>query len=105
MIEGAAATLARCRPMLYVENDQKERSVELLGHLLRLGYRLWWHLPRLFSPANFRGRKDNVFGITLNANVLALPEGRDSEVVRDLRPITSPQDWWRDPPPPPPTAP
>src|SRR5262249_22498904 len=31
VLQGAAATIARCRPMLYVENDQKERSAELLG--------------------------------------------------------------------------
>jgi FkbM family methyltransferase len=97
VLDGARETVQRCRPAIHVENDRQEQSAALIDWLLRQGYRLWWHLPRLFNPANFRGRKDNVFGNTLSANVLALPEGRDATVARDLRQVRSAGDWWRQP--------
>ena len=43
-IEGARATIARHRPLLYVENDREQRSRELIERIGALGYRLWWYL-------------------------------------------------------------
>jgi len=73
VLAGADATIARCRPVLYVENDREQRSDELLRRLMALDYRLFWHLPPLYNPDNFFGEGEDVFPGLVSANVLALP--------------------------------
>ncbi|MDO8606115.1 MAG: FkbM family methyltransferase [Phaeospirillum sp.] len=73
VIAGAAATIRRLRPALYVENDRLEHSKTLIAAILDLGYRLWWHTVPLFRPGNFRGHADNVFGPVGSKNMICLP--------------------------------
>jgi 2-polyprenyl-6-hydroxyphenyl methylase/3-demethylubiquinone-9 3-methyltransferase len=58
-----------------------------------MGYRLWWHTPMLFNPANHAGRRENVFGQTVSINMLCLPEGRTPP--EELAPVAGPLDDWR----------
>jgi FkbM family methyltransferase len=52
-LRGAAATIERFRPIMYVENDREARSAELIGLLQSYRYRLYWHLPRFTAPTIF----------------------------------------------------
>ncbi|MCC7426107.1 MAG: FkbM family methyltransferase [Alphaproteobacteria bacterium] len=97
VIAGAADTIGRCRPVLYLENDRRPRSAELIGRLQGLGYRLWWHLPPLYSPDNFRGQATNVFPRIVSVNMLGLPPDSSSK-VEGLRPVAGPEDWWQNRP-------
>jgi FkbM family methyltransferase len=87
VLEGAADTIGRLRPVLYVENDRRERSEELLGRLMSMDFRIYWHLPRLYGPDNFFANPENVFDNIVSRNVLCLPKERDVNVV-DMREIT-----------------
>ena len=88
---GARATLARCRPILYVENDRVDKSEALAARILEDGYRLWWHTPPLYNAGNFLGNPQNVFGRVMSFNMLCLP--REAEMpVAGLREIKTPQD-------------
>ena len=53
---GAERTIAQHRPILYVENDRRDRSERPIALIGALIYDLWWHLPPMFNPDNFRGR-------------------------------------------------
>jgi FkbM family methyltransferase len=88
---GAAATLARCRPILYVENDRVATAEALAAHLLSAGYRLWWHTPPLFNPDNFRRNPNNLFGRIMSFNMLCLPREM-ADAPTDLREIVQPSD-------------
>lgn len=81
LLRGAAATIDRCRPYLYLRNDRPEREAELLAMLRQLGYRFWSHRPRLFNPGNFRGETQDVFGAVGTLNLLCAPRERDCVVV------------------------
>lgn len=94
VLEGARETIARCEPLLYVENDLKEKSAELIETLLGLGYRLHWHFPKLYQADNYFRNPDNVFHRVINVNMLCLPPSDTRKT--DLTPITSPNDWWKD---------
>lgn len=94
VVAGATAAIGRFRPALFVENDRRERSPELIRHLLDLDYRLWWHLSPLYRPDNFRGNPQNVLGNLISINMLALPQ-ENSRTVSGLRPVSGPDDWWR----------
>jgi len=54
VLQGARATIARCRPLLYVECDREHRRAELLALVDALGYRIKYHYPPLFNPDNYR---------------------------------------------------
>lgn len=93
VLGGAARTIARFQPTLYVENDRAEHSQALIADLLGIGYRLYWHCPPLFNPKNF-DEAENVFGGIVSVNMICLP--RSSElVVNGLPEITSPDASWR----------
>ena len=93
VLRGAERTIARTRPTLYLENDRRERSPALLAALRDLDYRVWWHLPPLFNPGNFRRCRQNVFRDVVSANLLCLPAERVS-LVSGLREVRSPEEWW-----------
>jgi FkbM family methyltransferase len=93
VLEGASATIARHQPVLYVENNKPERSRALIQWLLVNHYRPYWHLPPMFNPKNHFGESENVFGITISANMLCVPKSRPGR-VEGLREITSPDDRW-----------
>jgi FkbM family methyltransferase len=65
VLRGGLETIRRLRPKLYLENDPGdaglERSASLIRVIREFGYRLWWHLPALYSPVNFRGLQQNIF--------------------------------------------
>ncbi|HEY7663818.1 MAG TPA: FkbM family methyltransferase [Xanthobacteraceae bacterium] len=93
VLSGAAETLARCRPLLYVENDRGESSAALISWLLAHDYRLFWHMPRLFNPGNHFGEKHDAFPGVVSINMLGVPRGTSMRV--ELHEIVSPQDDWR----------
>jgi FkbM family methyltransferase len=61
VLRGGTETIRRLRPTLYVENDRVGSSAALIRFVRDLGYRMWWHLPGLYSPRNFRGTPHNIF--------------------------------------------
>jgi FkbM family methyltransferase len=93
VLEGARETIMRLRPILYVENDREENSHRLIALIQSYGYKLWWHLPPLYNPENFRGDKENLFGNILSVNMLCLPQ--EVQHVVDMYEIRTSEDDWR----------
>jgi FkbM family methyltransferase len=94
VLAGAEQTIRRCQPVLYMENDREEKSAGLIGYLLGLGYRLFWHLPPLFNPRNYFGVAENIFGKTVSANMLGLPASATQDTA-GMKEITCPEDSWK----------
>ena len=61
VLTGAARTLGRFRPLLYVENESPQDSRGLLQALQDLDYVAYWHVITLFDPENFRRYPSDVF--------------------------------------------
>lgn len=51
VLAGAAQTIARHRPLLYVSNDHNGRSASLIQHMKKLGYVLYWVIFPSVEPA------------------------------------------------------
>lgn len=94
VLAGARDTIARLRPLLYIENDRADKSPQLIGAVAAMGYRMWWHLPSLFNPDNFAGNPENVFGGIISINLLAVPNEVTSN-IRGLPEVTGPDDTWQ----------
>jgi FkbM family methyltransferase len=82
VLAGATETIARHRPLLYVENDRDERAAELIRFIDGLGYAMYWHQPLLYNPENFLGNQTNVFGRIASRNMFCVPHG--AAVCRDF---------------------
>jgi len=58
---GAADTIARCRPIMYIEDDRVEKSAALRAHITSLGYTIEVHEPTLYRKENYFGLERNVW--------------------------------------------
>ena len=76
--------------MLYVENDRQARSAELIGLLQQYGYRLYWHLPPLYTANNFRADTENIFGNKVSVNMIGIPAEIPQSTLTNLREVTGP---------------
>ena len=96
VLAGARATIARCRPHLYLENDRPENGAALIDDVLALGYRAWWHTPPLFNAKNWAKRPDDVWleeegKRFVSINMLCVPEEIDPGIT-GLRPCVPGKD-------------
>jgi FkbM family methyltransferase len=102
VIKGAAETIKKYHPALYIEsplatreNDRKERSAALIAHIMSLDYDLYWHAPLMFNPKNFYGNPSNVFARIISLNMLCVHRSVPSK-IQGLRRIDGPEsNWWR----------
>ena len=81
VIRGATQTIRRCRPVIYIENDRAAKQDELIALIYALDYRLYWHVPYLYSADNFRGETENIFPGIASLNMLCLPRETGSTVA------------------------
>lgn len=93
VLRGAADTIRKFHPILYVENDRLESSPALIAHLLALDYKLYWHLPPLYHPGNYFGNPVNVFGSIVSSNMLCVHSSVKSS-ISGLAPIENPEEHW-----------
>lgn len=90
VLRGAGRTIARHRPILYVENDRARQQQTILDLIHGHGYRMYWHVPKLFEADNFRRNPENVFPGIASLNVLAIPAERKSNIPT---PPIDPTNW------------
>jgi FkbM family methyltransferase len=88
---GARETIARCRPMIYVENDRASHQAELIALLADLGYDQYWHVAPLYSPENFRGAQGDITGQTASLNMFCPPREWEMNVTGLER--IDPNNW------------
>lgn len=78
VIEGSLETIARCRPVIYVEHNNVEDWTvpELLN---RLGYDCYWYVTCLWDPNNHRQSPTDIWSAPGSAqcsiDIVALPHG------------------------------
>jgi len=80
VLQGCQEILARCHPFLYLENDRPEKSPALIQWLFDHDYRLWWHVPPLFNPANYRGVAENCYGNICSINMLGVHKSTPGQI-------------------------
>jgi FkbM family methyltransferase len=80
VLRGGTNLILTSRPIIYAENDRPAKSDELLTLLWSLNYRTFWHIPKLFNPANFFGDDENIFANTGSFNLLCVPTEMKSDL-------------------------
>jgi hypothetical protein len=94
VLQGAEKTIQNLRPIIFVENNNRDGNPELVDKLFDLGYDCWWHIASYYNPENFFHNTENVWErFVPESNMLCVPK----ELVRNivyLEPITCPTDSW-----------
>lgn len=85
VLAGAAATLARCRPIVFCECNDLEGGAELLAFCRAHGYEMHGYLAPAFNPANFNGQVENVWGDGKELALLLLPSESAQQSLDKLR--------------------
>jgi FkbM family methyltransferase len=81
VLKGAAQTIARCRPIIYIENEIDAKREALVAWLIDHGYRCFWHRPFLFNIDNWSGVKKNIFGALVSIMNICIPDEEGYEVL------------------------
>jgi FkbM family methyltransferase len=89
VLRGAAQTIAKHRPLLYVASNQTGQRSALINFLLAIGYRLYCHKTPLFKPDNFYLNSTNEFGSLSLSNILGVHSSVLAE-ISGLKQITDP---------------
>lgn len=88
---GAEQTIRRLQPVLYMENEWEEKSEPLIRQLMTWNYRLYWHFPLLFNPANHFQNPTDVFHQVVSTNMLCVPANVQQNLA-GFKEITDPQE-------------
>jgi FkbM family methyltransferase len=96
-LQGGEELIKRHKPILYVENDRKEKSAALISFIMALGYAPYWHMPLLFRKNNFFENENYIFKRERIAsiNMVCAPPEMKVANMEKLK-IDSPDDSWRD---------
>jgi len=85
--------LKKYKPVLYFENDLRDRSPSLFNFVLSLGYRLFFHYAPIFQPNNYYANPNNVFDRNIcSLMMLAVPP--HVQTPDNLREVQNIYDWW-----------
>ncbi|MBU1374498.1 MAG: FkbM family methyltransferase [Alphaproteobacteria bacterium] len=91
VLRGARETIARCRPVIYIENDREAQQQEVISLIAGMGYHLYWHTPGLFSADNFNGTQEDIFGRIGSLNMVCIPTERNLQVLQLT--LIDPDNW------------
>jgi Methyltransferase FkbM domain len=95
VLDGARGLIARCRPLLYVENNEPGGSKLLSERLDTLGYVARWSMFPYFDPNNFYANTVNIWpSIASAANLICAPKEADLDLA-DHEPFLGANDDWR----------
>ena len=84
VLQGADASIKKFRPLIYIENDRKEKSADLISALRALNYDLYWHLPPLYHPDNYWENEKNIFENIVSFNMACIPHEHADKVKTNL---------------------
>lgn len=77
VLRGAADTIMRLRPFLFVENNSVDRASEINKLVLSADYRAYWHIMPYFNPDNYFSNPINLWlNIRPEANLICVPTER-----------------------------
>ena len=80
VLKGAKDIISKFKPIMYIENDRIEKSSELIELLFSYGYKLYWHLPKLYNDNNFAYNKEDIFNNLISVNMLCIHKTNKTNV-------------------------
>ena len=86
MLEGAEQTLKKCHPVLFIENNCKKGSLEMIDFVSRLDYICHWSIHSYFNEANFNKNDTNIFPPNANSiNMLCISRHDEKSAQKERK--------------------
>ena len=74
VLTGANDTIRKFRPLMFVENNNLDKSEELIETIFAMDYVAWWVIANYFRPSNFFANETNVFATSApSADLFCVP--------------------------------
>ena len=71
---GARKLIKRTRPLLFIENDRKDKMESLIREVFEQDYRAFWYINKMYNHNNFKGNSKNIFGDLGSFNMICFPK-------------------------------
>jgi FkbM family methyltransferase len=94
VLKGGTATIARHRPMIFIENDRVDGSSSIIETLFGMHYRCWWHISAPYNKHNYFQQSQDVWrGLGESNNMICVAAERCTpEMLAILAPYPEAQD-------------
>ncbi len=94
VLMGASDTIRQYRPLMFVENNNLEKSKELISSIFAMDYVAWWVIADFFRPSNFFANEENVFSTSApSADLFCVPTEQQVNIT-GLEPALDATDNW-----------
>lgn len=94
VLHGARETIQKHRPIVFLENDRKQKSPDLIRLLLHYGYDAYWVYTPLYAPDNFSRNPVDVFKGVVSISLICIPSEMNM-VMQGFSKVTGPDDVGR----------
>lgn len=95
VLNGGKALIERCRPLIYVENNEPDASKRLSKVLDAIGYTAWWSIFPYYDSRNFFSNTVDVWqNVVPSSNMLCAPKEANL-VLGGLEPFLGEGDDWK----------
>lgn len=95
VLKSGEMQIERYRPLLYFENELRERSPALLAFVIgTLGYDVYFHPTPLFEPENYFGNRVNHWAPTEFVSMMMLGVPHERKWSPGLKRVARAEDWW-----------
>ena len=94
VLAGANDTIRQFRPLMFVENNDLEKSEELIGSIFSMDYEAWWVISDYFRASNFFANEENVFSTSApSVDLFCVPAEQPVNIV-GLELVRDTSDNW-----------
>ena len=74
VLTGANDTIREFRPLMFIENNNLDKSEELIANIFAMEYVAWWVIANYFRPSNFFANEENIFSTSApSADLFCVP--------------------------------
>lgn len=96
VIRGAAATIAKHKPILYIDHGEHGDDGKIAHTLMDIGYVAYWSMGPMFTPLNAFKNSSNIWNQAIMiANLIAVHESQPMpEACAGLQPYLGVGDTW-----------
>ncbi len=94
VLTGANDTIRQFRPLMLVENNNLDKSEELIENIFAMNYVAWWVIATYFRPSNFFANEENVFSTSAPSADLFCVPAEQSINISGLERVLDPTDNW-----------
>ncbi len=72
VLKGGTGMIEKCKPVIYLENNDPAKSSSLIKYLQTLGYTIYWHFSPFYNSDNFFQNESNVFENIIEENMFCV---------------------------------